>query len=98
MSEWPATFAGLTPQEARRLDALCERFVIDEPDLNEAVQHYAGRLVGDAPPAQRLGQFGAGACPLREQAQADRPGDRLRVARCVLLVARHTDLEIHRGR
>ena len=26
MSEWPATFAGLTPQEARRLDAACERF------------------------------------------------------------------------
>ena len=26
MSEWLASFAGLTPQEARRIDAVCERF------------------------------------------------------------------------
>jgi hypothetical protein len=26
VSEWPATFAGLTPQEARGVDAVCERF------------------------------------------------------------------------
>jgi serine/threonine-protein kinase len=26
VSEWLASFAGLTPQEARRIDALCERF------------------------------------------------------------------------
>ena len=55
MSEWPATFAGLTPQEARRVDAVCERFA-KAWEVAAAQGHPGPRLeafLDELPPAAR---------------------------------------------
>ncbi len=55
MSEWLASFAGLTPQEARRIDAVCERFA-KAWEVAAAQGHPGPRLeafLDELPPAAR---------------------------------------------
>ncbi|EGJ74348.1 putative protein recA [Streptomyces sp. Tu6071] len=64
--ESPAVVPGLDPGPG-------ESGVVDEADLLEARKHLFGRLLGDLPLAQCLGELLAGARRSGEEAQADRP-------------------------
>ena len=64
-------FSGMHPTRPHPL--LGEVGVIDQADTCQPVEHLGGDIVGIAALGQLTGQFGTGARPRGEQAQAERP-------------------------